>query len=56
MDKIIINDVSVDTSTNNLIVVTERYSRIEVTAKKDIFLNVIVSDTDAIENYNFDLM
>lgn len=54
--KIIINDVSVDTSTNNLIVVTERYSRIEVTAKKDIFLNVIVSDTDAIENYNFDLM
>lgn len=55
--KIIINDGSVDTSTNNnLIVVTERYSRIEVTAKKDIFFNVIVSDTDAIQNYNFDLI
>lgn len=55
--KIIINDGSVDTSTNNnLIVVTERYSSIEVTAKKDIFLNAIVSDTDAIGNYNFDLI
>lgn len=55
--KIIINDGSVDTSTNNnLIVVTERPSHIEVTAKKDIFLNVIVSDTDAIGNYNFDLI
>lgn len=55
--KIIINDGSVDTSANNnLIVVTERYSRIEVTAKKDIFLNVIVSDTDAVVNYNFDLI
>lgn len=55
--KIIINDGSVDTSTNNnLIVVTERYSRIEVTAKKDICLNAIVSDTDAIGNYNFDLI
>lgn len=55
--KVIINDGSVDTSSNNnLIIVTERYSRIEVTAQKDIFLNVIVSDTDAIENYNFDLI
>lgn len=54
--KIIINDGSVDTSSNNLIAVTERYSRIEVTAKKDIYINIIVSDTDAIENYNFDLI
>ncbi len=55
--KIIINDGSVNTSSNNnLIIVTERDSRIEVTAKKDIFLNVIVSDTDAIANYNFDLI
>lgn len=54
--KIIIDDGSVDTSSNNLIAVAERYSYIEVTAKKDIFLNIIVSDTDAIENYNFDLI
>ena len=55
--KIIINDGSVNTSSNNnLIIVTERYPRIEVTAKKDIFLNVIVSDIDAIANYNFDLI
>lgn len=54
--KIIINDGSVDISTNNLIVVTEHSSRIDVTAKKDIFLNVIVSDTDAVLNYNFDLI
>lgn len=54
--KIIINDASVDTSSNNLIAVTERDSYIEVTAKKDIFLNMIVSDTDAIKNYNFDLI
>lgn len=54
--KIIINDGSVDVSTNNLIVATDHYSRIDVTAKKDIFLNVIVSDTDAVLNYNFDLI
>ena len=54
--KIIIDDGSVDTSSNNLIAVAERYSYIEVTAKKDIFLNIIVSDTDAIGNYNFDLI
>ena len=55
--KIIINDGSVNTiSDNNLIIVTEVGSRIEVTAKKDIFLNVIVSDIDAIANYNFDLI
>lgn len=54
--KIIINDASVDTSSNNLIAVTERDSYIEVTAKKDIFLNMIVSDIDAIKNYNFDLI
>lgn len=54
--KIIISDASVDTSSNKLIAVTERYSYIEVTAKKDIFLNMIVSDTDAIKNYNFDLI
>lgn len=54
--KIIIDDGSVDTSSNNLIAVAERYSYIEVTAKKDIFLNIIVSDIDAIENYNFDLI
>lgn len=54
--KIIIDDSSVDTSSNNLIAVAERYSYIEVTAKKDIFLNIIVSDTDAIKNYNFDLI
>ena len=55
--KIIINDGSVDVSANNnLIVVTEHSSRIDVTAKKDIFLNVIVSDTDAVVNYNFDLI
>lgn len=35
--KIIIDDGSVDTSSNNLIAVAERYSYIEVTAKKDIF-------------------
>lgn len=54
--KIIISDASVDTSSNKLIAVTERYSYVEVTAKKDIFLNMIVSDTDAIKNYNFDLI
>lgn len=54
--KIIINDGSVDISTNNLITVTEHYSRIDVTAKKDIFLKVTVSDTDAVLNYNFDLI
>lgn len=55
--KIIIHDGYVNTSSNNnLIIATERYSRIEVTAKKDIFLNVIVSDIDAIANYNFDLI
>lgn len=54
--KIIISDASVNTSSNKLIAVTERYSYVEVTAKKDIFLNMIVSDTDAIKNYNFDLI
>lgn len=55
--KIIINDGSVNiSSNNNLIIVTEGNSRIEITAKKDIFLNVIVSDIDAIANYNFDLI
>lgn len=55
--KIIINDKSVNTSdNNNLIVVTEHSTRIDVTAKKDIFLSAIVSNTDAVANYNFDLI
>lgn len=54
-DKItIINGVI--TATNNNIVLNEHTLRLDIAAKNNFYMEMNVSNTDAIANYNFDLM